>query len=209
MGKSFPKKDQLIEFAVKTLEDEKVPIHFKPSLAFFLITMPLKTEGKKMLRDMFLAEDVYLQFPKVVLNSERPTLEWFDAMSKNLIQKTGKNDFKAAFATLDFLEKGTRPTVSSTLSEADSSSMAWKVKPVETKTILTMFSNTPVLQDLVYLAHQHLKFGPVEQILLRKILLGLGSTDNISAMLNQRDLIVEKLLQNQERAPPLTKISKP
>ena len=35
-----------------------------------------------MLRDMFLAEDVYLQFQKWFLDSERPTLEWFDAMSK-------------------------------------------------------------------------------------------------------------------------------
>ena len=130
-------------------------------------------------------------------------------MSKNLIQKTGKNDFKAAFATLDFLEKGTRPTVSSTLSEADSEFMAWKVKPVETKNhINDVLKHTGTSRPSLFSSSTP-KVWPSGANSFTQNFTGFGQYRQHLGHVEPTRPYRRKIITKIKRAPPLTKISKP
>ena len=188
----------VVKYIKELLEDQSVAKWQKVPFAFVAIN---STEDKIMQEKIWkthFASSVLKDYPAVMKKQSTPYFTWLREYSKSLV--FGES-IEATKSLLSLLETSSKPDLNSPIASLDSEARSMAYTARDTKKLFNLIkSDTKDVQRL-FVAHQNLKFGPSEQLLLRGSLLSDKQRSRLQSKLTKRALTVEKILgQTSENA---------
>jgi len=180
------------------LQDEAAPLYFKPPFAFVALLLTTDKSYQEYVRKKFLVREVYQQFPKIILESEQVMFEFYEKMSESLVARGEESVTSSAQDLLEFAETNARPSLNQPFASNSSFIESTKYPPEKFKMALEMANYSDAAIQMAFIAQQHLKFGPSEQLLLRHSVLGDDYSKKVSTLLLKREVLVEKIISERE-----------
>ena len=182
----------VLKYIKELLGDPSVATWQKVPFAFVAIN---STEDKNIQEKIWkthFAPSVLKDYPVTMRKENEPYFTWLREYSKTII--FGES-IESAKSLVSLLETSSRPDLNSPIASLDSETRSMAYTARDTKKLFNLTKpNINHIQSL-FIAHQNLKFGPSEQLLLRGSLLSDKQRALLQSKLTKRSLTVEKILE--------------